>query len=229
MQASQPERPEPAGQQIIEESIGERLDGSPLPDRYAGKNPAAVALGKLGGAKGGATRAASGRGFFVYCQCWDSHGSAVYYFWRHRSGYVLITSLPSLPLIPPGEGNRVCEAAAQYKGGKFSSGHVSGLLANGTAENISLAEVEFTFARKGRDACALHLFDESGLCRRWRFDIVRRRFYLPGIYSYGRCRMDRAGSRGNGAALKSLRLQARYAFSQSSIEDDASAHPLLPT
>jgi hypothetical protein len=25
--------------QIVEESIGERLDGSPLPDKYAGKNP----------------------------------------------------------------------------------------------------------------------------------------------------------------------------------------------
>jgi hypothetical protein len=45
--------------QIVEESIGERLDGSPLPDKDAGKNPAAVALGKLGGAKGGAARAAA--------------------------------------------------------------------------------------------------------------------------------------------------------------------------
>ena len=33
------------------------MDGSPLPDKDAGKNPAAVALGKLGGAKGGKARA----------------------------------------------------------------------------------------------------------------------------------------------------------------------------
>jgi hypothetical protein len=42
---------------VVEQTIGERLDGSPLPDKDAGKNPAAVALGKLGGAKGGAARA----------------------------------------------------------------------------------------------------------------------------------------------------------------------------
>ena len=44
---------------VVEQAIGEKLDGSPLPDPNAGKNPAAVALGKLGGAKGGAARAAS--------------------------------------------------------------------------------------------------------------------------------------------------------------------------
>jgi hypothetical protein len=43
----------------IVEAIGEKLDGSPLDDPNAGKNPAAVALGKLGGAKGGAARAAA--------------------------------------------------------------------------------------------------------------------------------------------------------------------------
>jgi len=43
---------------VVEQAIGERLDGNPLPDPNAGKNPAAVALGKLGGAKGGAARAA---------------------------------------------------------------------------------------------------------------------------------------------------------------------------
>jgi hypothetical protein len=37
----------------------EKRDGSPLPDPHAEKNPAAVALGKLGGAKGGAARAAA--------------------------------------------------------------------------------------------------------------------------------------------------------------------------
>lgn len=44
---------------VVEQAIGERLDGSPLPDKDAGKNPAAVALGKLGGAKGGKARAAA--------------------------------------------------------------------------------------------------------------------------------------------------------------------------
>lgn len=42
---------------IVEQAIGEHLDGTPLEDQDAGKNPAAVALGKLGGAKGGRARA----------------------------------------------------------------------------------------------------------------------------------------------------------------------------
>jgi len=42
---------------VVEHAIGERLDGSPLPEADTGKNPAAVALGKLGGAKGGKARA----------------------------------------------------------------------------------------------------------------------------------------------------------------------------
>lgn len=42
---------------VVEQAIGERMDGSPLPDPNAGKNPHAVALGKLGGAKGGKARA----------------------------------------------------------------------------------------------------------------------------------------------------------------------------
>jgi hypothetical protein len=42
---------------VVEQAIGEKLDGTPLDDPNAGKNPAAVALGKLGGAKGGAARA----------------------------------------------------------------------------------------------------------------------------------------------------------------------------
>jgi hypothetical protein len=42
---------------VVERAIGEKMDGQPLPDRDAGKNPAAVALGKLGGAKGGKARA----------------------------------------------------------------------------------------------------------------------------------------------------------------------------
>jgi hypothetical protein len=40
---------------VVEQAIGERLDGSPLPVET--KNPHAVALGKLGGAKGGKARA----------------------------------------------------------------------------------------------------------------------------------------------------------------------------
>jgi hypothetical protein len=44
---------------VVEQAIGEKLDGSPLDDAGAGKNPAAVALGKLGGIKGGAARAAA--------------------------------------------------------------------------------------------------------------------------------------------------------------------------
>ncbi len=36
---------------VVEQAIGEKLDGSPLDDPHEGKNPAAVALGKLGGAK----------------------------------------------------------------------------------------------------------------------------------------------------------------------------------
>jgi hypothetical protein len=41
----------------VEQVIGEKWDGTPL-DKPT-KNPAAVALGKLGGAKGGAARAAA--------------------------------------------------------------------------------------------------------------------------------------------------------------------------
>ena len=41
----------------VEQAIGETLDGKPLPDKDVGKNPAAVALGRLGGAKGGRARA----------------------------------------------------------------------------------------------------------------------------------------------------------------------------
>ena len=47
------------GRRVVEQIIGEKLTGEPLDDPHAGKNPAAVALGKLGGAKGGAARAAA--------------------------------------------------------------------------------------------------------------------------------------------------------------------------
>ena len=42
---------------VVEQAIGEQLDGTPLQDFNAGKNPAAVALGRLGGKKGGDARA----------------------------------------------------------------------------------------------------------------------------------------------------------------------------
>lgn len=42
---------------VVEQAIGEKLSGEPLDDPHAGKNPAAVALGKLGGPKGGRARA----------------------------------------------------------------------------------------------------------------------------------------------------------------------------
>ena len=43
---------------VVEQAIGEKLDGSPLPDPNKGKNPKAVAAGRLAGLKGGAARAA---------------------------------------------------------------------------------------------------------------------------------------------------------------------------
>lgn len=44
---------------VVEQAIGEKLDGASLEDPKVGKNAAAVALGKLGGAKGGRARAAA--------------------------------------------------------------------------------------------------------------------------------------------------------------------------
>ncbi len=41
---------------VVERSIGEKLDGSPL-EKEPEKNPHAVALGRLGGQKGGKARA----------------------------------------------------------------------------------------------------------------------------------------------------------------------------
>lgn len=43
---------------VVEQAIGEHMDGTPLEAPDAGKNPAAVALGRLGGTKGGNARAA---------------------------------------------------------------------------------------------------------------------------------------------------------------------------
>jgi hypothetical protein len=42
---------------VVEKAIGEHLDGTPLEDPDAGKNPHAVALGRMGGQKGGRARA----------------------------------------------------------------------------------------------------------------------------------------------------------------------------
>ena len=42
---------------VVEQAIGEKLNGEPLDDPHKGKNPAAVALGKLGGPLGGRARA----------------------------------------------------------------------------------------------------------------------------------------------------------------------------
>ncbi|HEX4232585.1 MAG TPA: hypothetical protein VHZ07_28245 [Bryobacteraceae bacterium] len=42
---------------MVEQAIGEHLDGTPLEDPNEGKNPHAVALGRLGGQKGGKARA----------------------------------------------------------------------------------------------------------------------------------------------------------------------------
>jgi hypothetical protein len=50
-----PRDPNELAFQVFQEAIGE---APPRPDPDAGKNPAAVALGKLGGAKGGRARAA---------------------------------------------------------------------------------------------------------------------------------------------------------------------------
>ena len=49
-----PRDPFQLAHQVFQEAIGE----APKQDPNAGKNPAAVALGKLGGAKGGRARAA---------------------------------------------------------------------------------------------------------------------------------------------------------------------------
>jgi hypothetical protein len=42
---------------VVEQAIGERLNGAPIEDKNSGKNPAAIARGKRGGAKGGRARA----------------------------------------------------------------------------------------------------------------------------------------------------------------------------
>src|SRR5579864_5033485 len=44
--------------EVFEQGIGEHLDGTPLENPDEGKNPHAVALGRMGGQKGGKARAA---------------------------------------------------------------------------------------------------------------------------------------------------------------------------
>jgi hypothetical protein len=53
-----PRDPVQLAKQVVEEAIGERLDGTPLPPEPPDtRNPAAVALSKLGASKGGRARA----------------------------------------------------------------------------------------------------------------------------------------------------------------------------
>lgn len=47
------------GRRVVERAIGEKMDGTPLDNPDAKKNPNAVALGRLGGQRGGNARAAS--------------------------------------------------------------------------------------------------------------------------------------------------------------------------
>jgi hypothetical protein len=60
-QPKRPRDPNLLARSVVEDLIGEKMDGSPLkpktPERE--KNPAAVALSKLGASKGGQARAAS--------------------------------------------------------------------------------------------------------------------------------------------------------------------------
>jgi hypothetical protein len=61
--ASKPKRPRDPNllaRSVVEDLIGEKMDGSPLPEAPKDiRNPAAVALSKLGASKGGLARAAS--------------------------------------------------------------------------------------------------------------------------------------------------------------------------
>lgn len=45
--------------EVVELAIGEKMDGSPLEPTVDTRNPHAVALGKIGGKKGGTARANS--------------------------------------------------------------------------------------------------------------------------------------------------------------------------
>ncbi len=58
---NRPRDPNLLARSVVEDLIGEHLDGTPLPVEGAPpkKNPAAVALSKLGASKGGLARAAA--------------------------------------------------------------------------------------------------------------------------------------------------------------------------
>jgi hypothetical protein len=58
-QQSRPRDPNLLARSVVADLIGERIDGSPLPQKgpEPEKNPAAVALSKLGASKGGVARA----------------------------------------------------------------------------------------------------------------------------------------------------------------------------
>jgi hypothetical protein len=45
--------------EVVEQAIGEHMDGTPLEQPIDNRNPHAVALGKIGGEKGGRARADS--------------------------------------------------------------------------------------------------------------------------------------------------------------------------
>jgi hypothetical protein len=47
------------GRHVVEQAIGEKLSGEPLDPAPPEKSPAAVAVGRLGGLKGGTARAAA--------------------------------------------------------------------------------------------------------------------------------------------------------------------------
>ncbi|MDR3410863.1 MAG: hypothetical protein P4L87_07975 [Formivibrio sp.] len=46
-------------QKVVEQAIGEQMDGTPLEKPEDKRNPHAVALGRMGGKKGGKARAAN--------------------------------------------------------------------------------------------------------------------------------------------------------------------------
>jgi hypothetical protein len=59
---TRPRDPNPLARSVVEDLIGEKMDGTPLAFRVEPldtRNPAAVALSKLGASKGGFARAAA--------------------------------------------------------------------------------------------------------------------------------------------------------------------------
>lgn len=54
-----PNDPNLLARSVVEDLIGEKMDGTPLDAKPDTRNPAAVALSKLGASKGGLARAAA--------------------------------------------------------------------------------------------------------------------------------------------------------------------------